>query len=79
MEPATLGGAHRDGREPHSLMGREGSTSQRQAGQSETSSDGPDPSPAPPSLRGCPPLHTRAGSSNVGFGEQTQAEDCGWK
>ena len=65
--PATLEGSSPDGREPHSLMGREGSTSQRQAGQSETSADGPDPSPAPPSLRGCPPLHTRVGPQMWGL------------
>ena len=34
--------------------------------------------PCPRSLRGCPPLHTRAGCWNVGIGEQTQAENCGW-
>ena len=43
------------------------------------------PQPCPPSLRGLSghhperaPLQTRAGCWNVGFGEQTQAEDCGW-
>ena len=45
------------------------------AGQSETSTQGTDPSPAH-SLRGCPLLQTRAGCWNVGFEEQTQAEDC---
>ena len=34
------------------------------------------PQPCPPSLRGCPPLQTRAGYWDAGFGEQTQAEDC---
>ena len=34
------------------------------------------PQPCPPSLRGCPPLQTRAGSWKAESGEQTQAELC---
>ena len=58
-------------------VGREHGKQCVAAGQRETCTQGSDPSPAHPALAACPAMQTRAGCWNVGFGEQTQAEDCG--
>ena len=49
-----------------------------QAGQSETYTDGPYHSPACLSLRGVSTCAEGARCWNMGFGEQTQGEDCCW-
>ena len=73
----SLGELSLDRRRASFSVGREHGKQCVAAGQSETCTQGADPSPAHPALAACPAMQTRAGCRNVGFGEQTQAEDFG--